>query len=149
MTNKLRMEFDSMDLGEMIDPMFNTLETIIEHILENSEMDDISTIDIVDYIKVELLERLEKAGVLSENSDSMEINYSDVYDTLEGVGTPREVTDYLNDIDFKSAEYRDWTLADYEQGFSDYVNDIDDIYDEDFISEEELMKSSFKRHAGL
>lgn len=149
MTNRLKRELDSLDLREMISPMFNIMDAIIEHVLENSEMDNISAMDIVDYIKIELLEELEKTGSLNENSDSISVTYSDVYDTLEGAGTPREVIDYLNDIDFRSAEYRDWTLADYEQGFSDYVNDVDVSYDEDFISEEELMKSSFKRHAGL
>lgn len=149
MTNKLRQELDSINLKEVIKPMFGTLELAIEHVLENSEMDSISTVDVVDYISSYLLEHLERSGMLSENNDGMKVTYDDVYDTLEGLGTPREVKDYLDNIDFESPDYSDWTISDFENGFSDYVNGDDLGVSGEYISDDELMKDMFKRHAGL
>lgn len=150
MTNRLRMELDSINLNEVIEPMFGILDQAIEHILENSDM-EVSTLDIIDYISTNLQKRAEDTRNLSENEDGIGVNYDDVYDTLEGLGTPSEVIDYLNDIDFNSNEYQGWTLADYEADFTHKMTDVEDFNDveSDEISEDELMLEMFAKHAGL
>lgn len=147
MTSQLKAEFEAIDLQNVIKPMFNQLDEVIEYAIENMD-EEVSSLDIIDYITDCMQSYLEDRRGLNEGF-STEPENDEIWDHLEGLSDYNTVNNYMKSGVLDNPDIHGWTLADWEEDFNKYNINKAEYMGEDYISEEELMKEHFKRHAGL
>lgn len=149
MTSQLKNEFDSIELSKVFKRMFDILDETIEYAVENIE-DEVSSLDIIDYITDSMQNYLEDRGGLNEDLNFEAPTNEQVWDALEKISSYSKVNDYMNMLTGKqSLAHQTWTISDWEEDFKEYISNEPGYLGDDYISEEEILKDRLARNAGL
>lgn len=152
MTSKLKAQFDAIELYEYVKPMFNILDEIIEYAVEELD-EEVSSIDIVDYITDCFQSYLEDTGELNEDkgySHDFNPSQEEIYETLTNMGCKkRDFHQIFKKTIETSSDPNSLSLEDWKHAGEKFLNNQEEFLGDDYISEEEILKESFRRRAGL
>lgn len=152
MTSKLKAQFDAIELYEYVKPMFNILDEVIEYAVEELD-EEASSIDIVDYITDCFQSYLEDRGELNEDkgySYNFTPTQEEIYEALTNTGCrEKDFNQIIKKIRETNLDSVYLNLEDWRRVGEKFLNNPEEFLGDDYISEEEILKESFRRRAGL